>query len=82
MRIGDYIAKKTNSELCDIMPSSVLDYIFTDGFIDYDNEIGTKTEYSPLTHVFKDSNIEIEFTGNGTLSLVIRYSVIHGHTLR
>lgn len=63
LRIGDYIAKKTNSELCDIMPSSVLDYIFTDGFIDYDNEIGTKTEYSPLTHVFKDSNIEIKFTG-------------------
>lgn len=61
LRLGDYLARKLDNEIQELMPKTVLDYIFEDGFNHYDRQTGTKTWYEPLVDVFDD--IEIEYTG-------------------
>lgn len=62
-RMGAYLAKHLDNELQELMPETALDYIFVDGFNHYDRRLKTKIYYEPLQKVFKDENIEIEYTG-------------------
>lgn len=61
LRLGNYLAKNLDNELQELMPTTALDYIFVDGFTHYDRKIGAKINYSPLTDVFPE--IDIDFTG-------------------
>jgi predicted phosphodiesterase len=61
LRFQKYLSKNLDSDLLELMPETVLDLIFIDGFKHYDKRTKTKVEYEPLQKVFKD--IEIEYTG-------------------
>lgn len=61
-RLVKYLAKKLDTDLLELMPDTVLELIFIDGFRHYDKQKGCKTEYEPLIDIFKD--IDIEYTGD------------------
>ena len=62
-RLGKYLSERLNDDLMRIMPDNPLDLIINDGFKDKDRENKTETYYSPLKEVFKDSGIDIIYTG-------------------
>jgi predicted phosphodiesterase len=62
IRFQNYLSKNLDSDLLELMPQTVLDLIFIDGFNHYDKRSKTKTNYEPLQKVFKD--IEINYTEN------------------
>lgn len=61
LRLETYLAKNLDNELQELIPETVYDYIFTDGFTHYDRKTRAKVKYQPLKDVFKD--IDIEYSG-------------------
>lgn len=62
IRFQNYLSKNLDADLLELMPQTVLDLIFNDGFNHYDKRCRTKTFYEPLKKIFK--NIEIDYTEN------------------
>ena len=62
LRFGHYLAKKLDNDILELMPDTALELICVTGFKHYDKRLRTKIWYDPLTEVFKDSGIEIEYT--------------------
>lgn len=61
MRLDAYLAKAFNGgEVQELMPHSLLDYIFETGFYHYDKNLGTKTFYSPLPDIYPDKDFTYE----------------------
>ena len=60
MRFNNYLAKRIDTEIKELMPDTVLDLIFTDGFWHYNKQSHTKTWYHPIDDMFDD--IEIQYT--------------------
>lgn len=62
-RLGRYLSDKLNEDLMNLMPDSPMDLIANDGFKNRDRLNKTETWYAPLVEVFKDTNIDISYTG-------------------
>lgn len=61
-RLTAYVTKAFNGgELQELIPESLLSYIFTDGFHHYDKNYGTKIWYCPLKEVWEEQGIELVF---------------------
>lgn len=60
LRLGNYLAAKLDNELQELMPLTVLDYIFEDGFNHYDRKMGRKIHYDPVGELFP--HIKFEYT--------------------
>lgn len=63
-RFGHYLSKKLDNDIMELMPDTALELICVTGFRHYDKRLRTKVWYDSLTEVFKDTNIEIEYTYN------------------
>ena len=64
LRFINYLAKKLDPDMLELMPETALDLICEQGFKHYDHRLRTKVYYEPLTQVFDGSGIEIEYTHN------------------
>lgn len=64
LRFGHFLAKKLDNDLLELMPDTALEMICVTGFKHYDKRLRTKVWYDPLTEVFKDTDVEIEYTYN------------------
>ncbi len=62
IRFQNYLAKNLDSDVLELMPSTPLDLIVTDGFTHYNKKNMTKTQYEPLESMFP--NIDIEYNGS------------------
>lgn len=62
LRFINYLAKKLDADMLDLMPETALDLICEQGFKHYDHRLRTKVFYEPLTEVFKDTGVEVEYT--------------------
>lgn len=62
LRFGHFLAKKLDNDLLELMPDTALELIAVTGFRHYDKRLRTKVWYDPLTEVFKDTGIEIEYS--------------------
>ncbi len=62
IRFQQYLAKNLDSDLLELMPSTALELLVTDGFNHYEKESGVKTHYEPIKYVFP--HIEIEYTNS------------------
>lgn len=60
LRMGDYLAKNLDSEMQELLPETVIDYLVNDGFIHYDRKNHTKVRYVPLASVFEDIDFKWE----------------------
>lgn len=56
-RFINYLAKNLDTDIIELMPDTVLELIFVDGFRHYDKRTKSKTEYEPLINVFPDIEI-------------------------
>lgn len=63
-RFQAYLAKKLDPEMLELMPDTALDFICDLGFHHYDHRLRTRVYYEPLTKVFEDTDIEVEYTKN------------------
>lgn len=63
LRLASYVAKNIDNELSELFPMTALDYIFVDGFVWYNRQNGERIKYEALQDVFKDSGIDIDYTG-------------------
>ncbi len=63
-RFQNYLAKSLDSDILELMPQTELDLICNDGFHHYSAQLRTNVWYEPLTEVFEESGIQIEYTGN------------------
>ncbi len=63
-RFQQYLAKSLDSDIISLMPNTELDLICDDGFHQYNAEWRTNVWYEPLTEVFEDEGIKIEYTKN------------------
>ena len=63
-RMGRYLSDKLNEDIMSIMPDTPMDLIVNDGFKDRDRMQKTETWYPPLSDVYKDSGIDVEYTGD------------------
>ena len=61
VRFSNYFAKNIDTDLLQLQPNTSLELIFDDGFRNYDKLNKTKTWYEPLTNVFDDTGIDIQF---------------------
>lgn len=59
-RFGAYLSKYLDSEVRELMPDSVLELIFEDGFYHYNRRERCKVWYEPIKNLFED--IEITYT--------------------
>lgn len=64
IRFQAYMSKYLDPDIAALMPNTVLDLIFEDGFNHYDKRRHTKSWYEPIKNVFAEQNIEIVYTGN------------------
>lgn len=62
-RLIQYLAKKLDSDILEMMPETILDLVCELGFDHYDRRLRTKVHYDPLTTVF-EGRVEIEYTHN------------------
>lgn len=60
-RFSSYLNKNLDTDILELMPETPLDLIINDGFRHYDRRNKIKTWYSPLTEVFQDDDITIEY---------------------
>ena len=58
----NYLSKKLDSDILELMPHNPFDLIINDGFNHYDKKNKTKIWYEPLSKVFDD--VKIEYTNN------------------
>lgn len=63
-RFQQYLAKSLDSDLVQLMPKTELDLICNNGFHHYNAEWRTNVWYEPLTDVFADEGISIEYQNN------------------
>ena len=63
-RLGRYLTDKLNMDLLNIMPDTPLELIVNHGFRVKDRRNKTETWYSPISDVFSDDGIEIEYSGD------------------
>lgn len=56
-RFEAYLQKNVENDLIELMPSSVLELIFEDGFYHYDRKHHSKTWHEPISKIFKDKKI-------------------------
>lgn len=63
-RLGRYLSENLNDDLLRIMPDNPLDLIIVDGFNDKDRINKTSTWYAPLTEVYANTGIELNYSGN------------------
>ena len=61
-RLMAYLSKHIDPGVAQLMPKTVLDYVFCDGFFKYDHRRCSKTWYEPIVKVFP--NIEISYVGD------------------
>lgn len=61
-RFQQYLAKSLDSDIISLMPSTELDLICDDGFHQYNAQWRTNVWYEPLTDVFEDEGIKVEYT--------------------
>lgn len=61
VRFSNYFAKNIDTDILQLQPNTSLELIFDDGFRNYDKLNKTKTWYEPLTNVFDDTGIDIQF---------------------
>ena len=64
VRFQAYMSKHLDADIAALMPNTVLDLIFDDGFHHYDKRHHTKSWYEPIKDVFAEQGIEVEYTGN------------------
>lgn len=64
VRMGRYLSDQLNDDIMNLMPDSPMDLIINDGFKNRDRLNKTETWYSPLIEVFKDSGIDVSYTGD------------------
>lgn len=62
LRFMNYLAKKLDADMLELMPETALDLICEQGFRHYDHRLRTKVYYEPLVQVFEGSGIEVEYT--------------------
>lgn len=62
LRFQNYLSKNIDTDLLELMPRTVLDLIFNDGFNHYNKRMEAKIWYEPLVKVFSD--IDIVYTGD------------------
>lgn len=63
LRLGDHLAKALDNEIKDVLPDTQLELIVCDGFTHYDKKNGTKTHYDSLISIFKNSGIDVVYSG-------------------
>lgn len=63
-RFQAYLAKKLDPEMLELMPDTALDMVCDLGFYHYDQRLRTRVFYEPLTKVFENTGIEVEYTKN------------------
>ena len=61
-RLMAYLSKHIDPGVAQLLPKTVLDYVFTDGFFKYDRRKCAKTWYEPIVKVFPD--IDISYVGD------------------
>lgn len=57
LRFGAYLNKHIDNEIKELMPETVLDLIFVDGFYHYDKQTRIKSWYEPMCELFEDTEI-------------------------
>lgn len=62
-RLGKHLTDRLNDDLLSIMPDTPLELIVNHGFRVKDRKNRTETWYSPITEVFSENRIDIEYTG-------------------
>lgn len=62
IRSRNYLTKNIDNEMKELLPDTMLDLIFNDGFFYYDKKGHTKIWYEPLRTIFEE--IQIEFSGD------------------
>lgn len=63
-RFQQYLAKSLDVDILQLMPETELDLICDDGFRKYNSALRTNVYYDPLTEVFADDGISIEYAHN------------------
>lgn len=65
MRLSSYISTMLQGgELQELIPNTLLSYVFNDGFYHYDKNNGTKVWYEPLRTLWDVQGIELDYTDN------------------
>lgn len=64
VRMGRYLSEQLNDDIMNLMPDSPMDLIVNDGFKNRDRLNKTETWYCPLIEVFRDTGIDISYTGD------------------
>ena len=64
VRFQAYMSKHLDPDIAALMPNTVLDLIFDDGFHHYDKRCHTKVWYEPVKNIFAEQGIEVVYTGN------------------
>ena len=63
-RLLTYLSEKLNEDIMNLMPDSPLDLIVNDGFKNNDRLKRTEIFYPPLTVVYKDQDVDVEYNGD------------------
>ncbi|MDU1127869.1 MULTISPECIES: metallophosphoesterase [Bacillota] len=63
-RLGRYLTDKLNDDVLTIMPDTPLELIVNRGFHVKDRRNKTETWYSPISEVFDEDNIDVQYTGD------------------
>lgn len=62
-RLGKYLTDRLNDDVLSIMPDTPLELIINKGFHVRDRRNKTETWYSPITEIFAEEGINIEYKG-------------------
>lgn len=63
-RLGRQLTDKLNDDILSIMPDTPLELIVNHGFRVKDRRNKTETWYSPISEMFSEEGIEVEYTGD------------------
>ena len=63
-RLGRHLTDKLNDDILSIMPDTPLELIVNKGFHVKNRKNKTETWYAPITEVFVEDNIDIEYNGD------------------
>mgnify|MGYP001665025340 FL=1 len=63
-RLGRYLTDKLNDDVLTIMPDTPLELIVNRDFHVKDRRNKTETWYSPISEVFDEDNIDVQYTGD------------------
>lgn len=57
VRLENYLSKKLDTDVLELLPRTPLDLIFNEGIVHYDKEVRATSKYEPLRAVFLDIHI-------------------------